>query len=316
VSRWRCRAGTFVSVWPPRTALPSLEYGFLMHFDLSIIVPAFNAATTLREQLLALRDQEWIGSWEVIVVDNGSTDRTVAVFEEATGGDERFRLVDGSAKSGASFARNTGVELALAETIAFCDADDIVGAGWIAALGDALQQNDFVAGAQELSLLNPDWLRGAYGNPAPNSLQTFAEIFPYGPTANLGITKSAFVQLGGFDTSIAVYEDMDFCLRAWVRGIELVYVPHAVVHYRLRHTLAELFSQAIKYGEAAPFICKRLKEMGRPTPPRLRNAKNTIWLVRRAPQLRNAQGRARWVVVAGGLIGRLRGSWHQRYLQL
>ena len=287
-----------------------------MPVDLSIVIPAFNAETTLGEQLSALRAQEWTGSWEVIVVDNGSTDRTVAVFEGATDGDERFRLVDGSARSGASFARNIGGELATGEAIAFCDADDIVGAGWIAAIGDALQKYEFVAGAQDLSQLNPDWLRGAYGNPAPNSLQTFAEIFPYGPTANLGITKSALSQLGGFDTSIAVYEDLDLCLRAWSHGIELVYVPGAVVHYRLRQTLAELFSQAIKYGEAAPFICKRLKEMGRPVPPRLRNAKNAIWLVRRAPRLRSAEGRARWVVVAGGFLGRLRGSWRQRYLQI
>ena len=287
-----------------------------MPVDLSIVIPAFNAETTLGEQLSALRAQEWTGSWEVIVVDNGSTDRTVAVFEGATDGDERFRLVDGSARSGASFARNIGGELATGEAIAFCDADDIVGAGWIAEIGDALQKYDFVAGAQELSQLNPDWLRGAYGNPTPNSLQTFADVFPYGPTANLGITKSAFSHLSGFDTSIAVYEDMDFCLRAWSLGIELVYVPSAVVHYRLRQTLAELFSQAIKYGEGAPYICRRLRDMGKPTPSHLRNAKNVIWLVRYVPRLRSLERRARWVVVAGGLIGRMRGSWKQRYLQI
>lgn len=287
-----------------------------MTAELSVVIPAFNAEATLGEQLMSLRAQEWTGTFEVIVVDNGSTDGTAHAFELATSEDERFRLVDAADQPGATYARNIGVAASTGVAIAFCDADDIVGDGWVAAVGGRLRDVEFMTGPQELGRLNPDWLRGAHGNPAPDSLQTFAEIFPFGPTANLGITRSAFERLGGFDTSIVVFEDMEFCLRAWQLGIRLEYVPMAIVHYRLRATMRALWSQAISYGEAAPYISRRLKEMGKPTPPHLRNAKNVFWLIRRLPRLRNAAGRARWVVVAGGLLGRLRGSWRYRYVQI
>ncbi len=217
---------------------------------------------------------------------------------------------------GPSFARNEAARSSTARSVAFCDADDVVGEGWLAALGDALRTHEFVTGPQEYEQLNEAWLHGAWGTSSARGLQHFSGIVPFGPTANLGIRRTTFDRLGGFDESIAVGEDIDLCLRAWLAGIELVYVPAALVHYRYRRSMNELWRQAVSYGRAAPGIARRLSDAGRPTPSRWRGSRNWLWLVRKVPSVRRRSGRARWLVVAGGCVGRIRGSVRYRYLLL
>lgn len=286
------------------------------HVELSIIVPAFNAAATIGAQLDALQSQEWDAPWEVVVADNGSTDDTAAIVAARAATDARIRLVDAGDQSGASHARNAAIAASTGTSIAFCDADDVVGDRWVAAMGSALRTTQFVTGPQEYMMLNEPWLHGVYGSRPATELQLFAEIFPFGPTANLGIRRELFERLGGFDLSIAVYEDLELCLRAWLDGVDLQFVPDASVHYRYRTTVGGLWKQAVTYGAAAPDISRRLNAAGRQIPPRWRGAKNWLWLLRRLPSLRSRAGRAKWVVVAGGSAGRLRGSMRARHLML
>lgn len=285
--------------------------------ELSVVIPAYNAETTIVSQLEALAAQEFDGEWEAIIADNGSVDGTTCVvrmFIDQAG--ERFRLVDASGRRGAAHARNVGVSAARGAGIAFCDADDVVGEHWLASMGGALRKGVFATGPQELELLNPSWLRGVYGTSMSRSLQMWNDVFPFGPTANLGIRRECFERLGGFDESIMVFEDLDFCLRAWLVGTKLEYIPEALVHYRLRDSLGSLWRQSLTYGEAAPAIARTLSQHGRPAPRRWRGAKNWLWLLRKFPTLRSRPGRARWVVVAGGVVGRLKGSFRFRHLLL
>jgi glycosyltransferase involved in cell wall biosynthesis len=283
--------------------------------DLSIIIPALNAVSTLGAQLDALEHQQWDGRWEVVVADNGSTDGTRdLVLARVSGG--RIRLVDASDAKGAAHARNAGTAATSGRSIAFCDADDVVAPGWVAAVGEALRQAPFVTGPQERALLNEPWLREVWGTTPPDRPQVFAGILPFGPTANLGLQRWVFEQAGGFDPSVTVYEDVDLCRRLWAAGVPLTHVPEAVVHYRHRSSLGGLFRQALTYGAAHPAIVRSLSEEGRPTPPRLGGLRSWLWLVRRLVVLRTRAGRARWVVVAGGSLGRLVGSVRHRFLFL
>lgn len=109
-----------------------------------------------------------------------------------------------------------------------------------------------------------------FGSVPSTKLQSFADIFPFGPTANLGIQHQVFDDLGGFDEDISVYEDLDLCLRTWMLGHHLQFVPECVGHYRLRDTMGALWKQAVSSGEAAPFIARKLKGGGYPVSPRLR----------------------------------------------
>lgn len=284
--------------------------------ELSVILPALNAATTIGAQLEALLAQAWTGTWEVVVVDNGSSDGTTELVADVARCTPRVRLVDASDRPGAAHARNQGVAAAGGRLLAFCDADDVVGPSWLPAMAEALRAHALVTGPQEHESLNPTWLHGLYGTVPARKLQTYAGIFPFGPTANLGVRRELFEALGGFDESMPVGEDIDLCLRAWLHGEDLVFVDEALVHYRHRDTMAGIWRQAVLYGTAHPAIARRLASAGRPTPPRWRGARRWGWVIRHLPDCRSRAARARWLVVAGGALGHLRGSIRHRRLSL
>lgn len=91
------------------------------HF--SVIIPVYNAAETIEETIASVRDQD-DGDFELILVDDGSTDEGLLKMMRLAGRDERIRLVS-QRNAGVSVARNVGVEMARGKLIAFCDADDL-----------------------------------------------------------------------------------------------------------------------------------------------------------------------------------------------
>src|SRR4051794_16576472 len=103
---------------------------------LTVVLPVRDAEAYLAEQLAALGRQTYTGEWEVVVVDNGCTDGTLAVVDAW-----RARLPDvrvvAAPRRGLNRARNAGAAAARGELLAFCDADDVVCDGWLTALVDA-----------------------------------------------------------------------------------------------------------------------------------------------------------------------------------
>jgi teichuronic acid biosynthesis glycosyltransferase TuaG len=92
--------------------------------DVSIVLPAWNAAATLAEAIASVQAQDG-PDWELIVVDDGSTDATGRVAAAAARRDGRIRVVRLGARGGAAAARNQGLLLARARRVAFLDADDL-----------------------------------------------------------------------------------------------------------------------------------------------------------------------------------------------
>ena len=183
-------------------------------------------------------------------------------------------------------------------------------------MAEALRTEPFVTGPQEFECLNESWLHGAFGTRTASAIQTFAGIFPFGPTANLGIQRELLDRVGGFDESVAPHEDIELCLRVWLQGVPLRYVPEAVVHYRYRTSMRALWRQSLAYGSAAPDLALRLEANDREGPPRWRGAKNWLWLMRNLTTLRSKARRARWIVVAGNSAGRVLGSIRSRHIML
>ena len=284
--------------------------------ELSIIIPARNAERMVGDQLRALAAQEWSGAWEIIVVDNGSTDSSARVVLEAAASDPHVRLQSAPNAVGASGARNAGAAVARGRSLAFCDADDEVQPGWIEAMGEALRRNDIVGGRLRLDGLNEPWLRQIFYSVPPESLDRFAGVVPFTASCNLGITRELYESLGGFDPLLGTCEGIDLCMRARANGAELVYVPDACVQYRYRDTMKGLWLQAVSYGRWSPEMSRRLTALGGPRPSPFGGLKNWVWLLRRLPMLRTRAGRARWVVVAGNRVGRVIGSVMCRHMYL
>ena len=105
--------------------------------EVSVIICALNAAPTLPRQLKALEQQDTDLVYEVVLVDNGSTDGTRKLMEDWARKDHRdsvrVYVVDASATPGIPAARNAGARVASGRVLAFCDADDEVTPGWVQA---------------------------------------------------------------------------------------------------------------------------------------------------------------------------------------
>jgi GT2 family glycosyltransferase len=278
---------------------------------LSVIIPCFNAADTIAAQLEALAGQGSTYPWEVVVSDNGSTDATVVVVEGYRQRLPALRIVDASARKGAAHARNAGATAAGGDALLFCDADDEVAPGWLEAMGRALVQHDLVAGSLDYSKLNKPslyspQLSGFHNHP----------YLPYAACANLGVRHSLHNAVGGFDETLMGAEDTDYCWKIQLAGTPLHLVPEAVVHYRLRSTLAENYAQMRLYGEYHALLYKRYRTRGMPKRRWYQGTRAWARLVLHLPHLIQEQKRVKWIRELGWRVGRLRGSIKYRVLVL
>lgn len=106
--------------------------------DITVIVPAYNAADHLDECVTSILEQPWVG--EVIIVDDGSTDATVSVAEHLANKDERVVFIN-KENGGVSSARNVGMSHASLSFTCFVDSDDILPSGALGALRLAAEDN-------------------------------------------------------------------------------------------------------------------------------------------------------------------------------
>jgi glycosyltransferase involved in cell wall biosynthesis len=286
--------------------------------SLSVVVACLDAEATIGGQLAALAGQGWDGEWEVIVADNGSRDgsrRVVEGFRERVPG---LRLVDAADRRGPAHARNVGAAAARGEAILFCDADDEVAPGWLAALAAALADHDLVASRYEFTKLNPPWVHGARPESQSAGLNpyTYPPFLPHAGGGGLGVTAALHRSVGGFDEELRVLEDTDYCWRLQLAGTPLVFVPDAVVHVRSRSDLAGMFRQNLRFGDGNVAIYAKYRSRGMPRlgpgPGLLRWAK----LLAGLPRLATSAGRAAWLSQLGWRLGRLKGCLEHRVAAL
>jgi len=275
---------------------------------LSVIIACFNGGRTLAEQLDALARQKWRYVWEIIVADNKSTDNSRQIVASFGARLPNLRVVDAGAKRGAAHARNVAMQEAQGDRFAFCDADDQVGDGWVASIGEALEEFDVVVSQLDDQRLNQQWLRDLWKGTSDGSPQPFLGFLPAAATYGLGFTRRVYERVGVFDESLPRMSDIDYTWRIHLAGFNLQHLPHAVVHYRHRDTLKGMFVQAYRDGQAQVLLYKKYREQGLPWESWWHGVKSWVWMIRRLPQLRTRLGRGKWFVDAGFTLGRIRGS--------
>jgi GT2 family glycosyltransferase len=204
--------------------------------------------------LLTYNDIEWIpralqacldntdACYELIVVDNGSTDGTVEFLTTKTSG---ARLLLNNRNYGYGTANNVGAGYAVGQHLLFLNSDAFVHPGWLPPLLAALEADETVAAAAP-RLLNLDGslqLAGAlltragatvvYGDgDDPRQPQYgFARSVDFSAGACLLLRRSAFNEVGGFDPAFGLiyFEDADLCLALWQRGHRIVYEPRSTL---------------------------------------------------------------------------------------
>jgi glycosyltransferase involved in cell wall biosynthesis len=282
-----------------------------------VVLPVHNGAATIRNQLDAVLAQSWDRPWEVLIVDNDSTDATPEIAAEYAARHPRVRVVAARARRGLSYARNVGVEHAAAPAVVFCDDDDLVGDGWVAAMGDALRAHPVVACRMDYDRLNDAAQMAGRARFQSTGLET---VLGYPVTLGVsGWRTDVWRRLGGNDEALTTAgEDFDMSIRA---TRELGITPHfeatAVYHIARRAGARETFRQARRYGASHVVLAQRY---GGPRPPAVRQLRGALrtalGLLRHAGDLRSPERRVRWARRAGDLLGRIEQSIRSRTLVL
>lgn len=233
---------------------------------LSVVIPCFNAADTIDQQLEALTHQS-LAPWEVIISDNGSKDATLDIVKQYRDRLPQLKIVDAFGKQGAGYARNVGVRAATGDYIAFCDADDVVAPGWLQALEQAFASHSFLACRFDYEKLNP----GGHNGVQDQGLQQFRTPFlPFAGAGGLAVQRKLYERVGGFDENFTHLEDAEFCVRAQLAGAELIFVPKAVIYIRTApvaprgffEARRSSFRQAFAWGNGLGKIYRKYKEEG------------------------------------------------------
>lgn len=204
----------------------------------TIIVTTLNRSSLIPIALRSLQLQDF-EAWECVVVDDGSTDDTVAVAQRFVDADHRFRLVRHDRRRGLSAARNTGIALARGEFICFLDDDDFLLEGSVRARLASLEGSapDVAASFCDWINTNPDVGLEAFTpkkSPKKRGQLTFASLRegpPFIATSPL-LRREVLLSVGGFDEGYQRAEDSELWHRILRLGYRFVDAGHVGVAYR------------------------------------------------------------------------------------
>jgi glycosyltransferase involved in cell wall biosynthesis len=220
----------------------------------SVVIPARDAAATIGATVAGLAAQKTPAD-QVIVVDDGSTDATVALAEQSSVVTDVIR----GAGEGPGAARNTGAAAANGDVIAFLDADCVPQAGWLRAGLEALESADLVQGRTT----------PPPGEPVGPFDRTLWVIAPWGlfETANLFVRRDLFERLGGFEPWLSparskeLAEDVWFGWRAVRSGARTAFCDDALVHHAVfERSPREYVAERLRL-RYFPAMAKRIPEL-------------------------------------------------------
>jgi glycosyltransferase involved in cell wall biosynthesis len=203
---------------------------------LSVVIPTYNRLPILSKCLAALEEQNWDGPYEVVVVDDGSTDQTVPILRE--GKYPHVRLIEQN-HQGPAAARNLGVRQAAGDTIIFIDSDLVVTeiflASHVRALVAASDDKVFTYG-RVVNTANFE-----HPTQEPYKLTDFSAA--YFATGNVAIKRQWLLDAGLFDEGFSLYgwEDLELGVRLKKLGLQLIKCPEAVgYHWHPAFSLKQL----------------------------------------------------------------------------
>jgi len=219
----------------------------------SVIIPSYNAEKHIEECLNSLQRPASPLNYEIIVVDS-STDATPAIIKTKF---PEVRLIHLDRQTYPGAGRNTGVQQARGNIIAFIDSDCIATEDWLERGVEALDNGYAIIGGS-VHNANPGWISWA------DYFLTFNEFMPtmprkevqFMPTCNLFISPDTFQKVGGFREDLLAGEDTLFCSRA-SQNYRLLFEPQLQVKHNNRETWKNFITHHISFGKHSAQVRKQ-----------------------------------------------------------
>ena len=233
-----------------------------MNLNFSIIIPVFNRSQEIDELLESLTLQTYSEKFEVIVIDDGSTDKSDIVVKNYQDSlDVKYFYKE---NSGPGQSRNYGMKKALGNYFIILDSDVLLPENYLDIISTILKNNFSEAfGGPDAALPNftqiqkainyamtsfitTGGLRGSESKNKKFQLRSF----------NLGLSKKAFEMTGGFSKQ-HFGEDIDLTFRLWENNLSTQFIQKALVFHKRRTSFQQFFQQTFNFGAARPILNKK-----------------------------------------------------------
>ena len=241
-----------------------------MTLSFSIIIPVYNRPQEIDELLQSLTKQDFSASFEVVVIEDGSTNSCKSVVEQYT---KKLNInYYFKENSGAGTSRNFGMQKATGNYFIILDSDVLVPKDYLQIVKNRLQEKytDAFGGPDAAhssftnlqkainysmtSFLTTGGIRGKKNGVGRFQLRSF----------NLGISKKAFEATQGF-LAMKTGEDIDLTFRLWESGFETQLVSEAFVYHKRRTSIKQFFKQTYGFGTARPLLNRKYPQSKKPT---------------------------------------------------
>jgi O-antigen biosynthesis protein len=224
----------------------------------SVVICAYNAERTMRPCLESLRKLDY-PNYEVVIVDDGSRDRTAEIAMDFP----EFRLIRQPNK-GLSVARNVGLHAARGEIVAYTDSDCVVDPHWLTLVTRAMVEGslDGCGGPNYAPHEDGRVEACVAASPgAPCHVLVSHDRAEHLAGCNMAFTKAALEKIGGFDPQFtSAGDDVDICWRMLGAGFKLGFCPAAFVWHFRRNTIQAYYGQQRGYGRAEAMLYARYPE--------------------------------------------------------
>ena len=243
----------------PKPALAAVQRAFaetpfsadLPWPHVSVVVCSYNGSRTIGACCASLRQLAY-PNYEVIVVDDGSTDSIAAIAAEYG-----FRVIRAT-HGGLSRARNLGLAVADGEIIAYTDDDTEADPHWLTYLAATFMQTEYAGvGGPNLAPGGDGFMADAIANAPGGPIHVLLSDSEaeHIPGCNMAFRKSCLQEIGGFDPQFRVAgDDVDVCWRLQARGWRLGFSPAALVWHHPRKAVRAFLKQQLGYGRAEAML--------------------------------------------------------------
>jgi GT2 family glycosyltransferase len=221
------------------------------HPRVSVVVCTYNGGATLEQCLWSLRALDY-PDYEIIVVDDGSTDNTAEILE-------RFPSVRAirQPNHGLSHARNVGLHAASGEIVAYTDSDCFADPDWLSHLAYQFERSDAAAVGGPNLTPEDGWLAAcvAAAPGQPTHVLESDQVAEHIPGCNMAFRREALAQINGFDPQYRTAgDDVDVCWRLQQAGWWISFAPGAFVWHHRRQSPRAYLRQQRGYGEAEALL--------------------------------------------------------------
>lgn len=217
--------------------------------DISIIIPCYNTKPSfLAEAIESIKNSTGAYSYNIIIVDDGSTDAETLLYIRNIK-DDLVKIMY-QVNAGPAAARNKGVSIAESEFILFLDSDDRLKPGYIDAGIAALHENENAGVVYANAIAFGDGSRSNFAAKPFDIIELL--IKNYIPMCVV-MRKKTWEDVGGIDDNLIQYEDWEFWIRVHKAGWQFVFIDKPMFEYRINKTslIAQLpeekFKQAVLY---------------------------------------------------------------------